>query len=114
MLATGPKQKLADHLNWWLDEVQRQRLRQSSYIRYRYAMDKHILPALGDIPLHKLTTQRIQSFYNGKQKENETSKERRKRRLRNRMVYNDWGLYGFVQMLTIRVSALWERTAYHR
>jgi len=24
---------------------------------------------------------------------------RNKRRIRNRMVYNDWGLYGFVQML---------------
>jgi putative transposase len=32
-------------------------------------------------------------------KEQETPKERTKRRFRNRMVYNDWGLYGFVQML---------------
>ena len=31
--------------------------------------------------------------------ENETPKERRKRQVRNRLVYNDWGLYGFVQML---------------
>jgi len=34
-----------------------------------------------------------------KKKESETPKERNKRRIRNRMVYNDWGLYGFVQML---------------
>jgi putative transposase len=34
-----------------------------------------------------------------KKKESETRKERRKRQIRNRMVYNDWGLYGFVQML---------------
>jgi IS605 OrfB family transposase len=34
-----------------------------------------------------------------KKKENEIPKERRKRRIRNRMVYNDWGLYSFVQML---------------
>src|SRR5205814_3175216 len=34
-----------------------------------------------------------------KKQEQETSKERRKRQIRNRMVYNDWGLYGFVQML---------------
>ena len=32
-------------------------------------------------------------------KERETRKERTKRRIRNRIVYNDWGLYGFVQML---------------
>ena len=34
-----------------------------------------------------------------KKQEEETLKERKKRRIRNRMVYNDWGLYGFVQML---------------
>src|SRR6266481_1239907 len=34
-----------------------------------------------------------------KKQEHETPKERNKRRIRNRMVYNDWGLYGFVQML---------------
>jgi IS605 OrfB family transposase len=34
-----------------------------------------------------------------KKQEGETPKDRRKRQIRNRMVYNDWGLYGFVQML---------------
>jgi hypothetical protein len=28
----------------------------------------------------------------------ETPKERRKRQIRNRMVYNGWGLYSLVQM----------------
>ncbi len=35
-------------------------------------------------------------------KEEETSKEQRKRRIRNRMVYNDWGLYSFGQMLAYK------------
>ncbi len=35
-------------------------------------------------------------------KEDETPRERRKRRIRNRLVYNDWGLYSFVQMLTYK------------
>jgi len=34
--------------------------------------------------------------------ENETPKERNKRRHRNRAVYNDWGLYGFVHMLAYK------------
>ncbi len=34
-----------------------------------------------------------------KKQKDETPKERKKRRFRNRAVYNDWGLYGFVQML---------------
>jgi len=37
-----------------------------------------------------------------KKHEEETPKERRKRQIRNRMVYNDWGLYSFVQMLTYK------------
>ncbi len=37
-----------------------------------------------------------------KKKEGETRKERRKRQIRNRMVYNDWGLSGFVQMLAYK------------
>src|SRR6266550_2413784 len=32
----------------------------------------------------------------------EKHKERRKRQIRNRMVYNDWGLYSFVQMLVYK------------
>ena len=32
----------------------------------------------------------------------ETPKERNKRRIRNRMVYNDWGLYSFMQMLAYK------------
>ncbi len=38
--------------------------------------------------------------------EHETPKERNKRHIRNRMVYNDWGLYGFVQMLQRFAEAL--------
>ena len=34
-----------------------------------------------------------------KKHENETPKERRKRHIRNRLVYNDWGLYSFMQIL---------------
>ena len=34
-----------------------------------------------------------------KKQEHETPTERRKRQIRNRLVYNDWGLYSFVQML---------------
>ncbi len=37
-----------------------------------------------------------------KKRENETPKERQKRQIRNRLVYNDWGLYSFVQMLTYK------------
>ena len=41
-----------------------------------------------------------------KKKEEETPKERRKRQIRNRLVYNDWGLYRFVQMLTYKCMSV--------
>ncbi len=37
-----------------------------------------------------------------KKQEHETPKQRRKRQIRNRMVYNDWGIYSFVQMLAYK------------
>jgi putative transposase len=37
-----------------------------------------------------------------RKKENETPQERRKRKLRNRLMYNDWGLYSFMQMLAYK------------
>jgi len=66
ILATGPKQKVEDFLNYWLEEVHKRKLRTTSYIRYRIALDTHILPALGQITLQKLTMRRIQLFYNQK------------------------------------------------
>ena len=36
--------------------------------------------------------------------EQETTKERRKRQFRNRLVYNDWGLYAFIQMLAYKCA----------
>jgi putative transposase len=37
-----------------------------------------------------------------KKQEDESPQEKRKRQIRNRMVYNDWGLYSFVQMLAYK------------
>lgn len=70
ILATGPQQKLGDYLNWWLEEVHKVKVRQGTYRGYRISLNIHILPALGDIQLRKLTPRQIQEFYNKKQKEN--------------------------------------------
>jgi putative transposase len=37
-----------------------------------------------------------------KKQEQGTPKERRKRQIRNRLVYNDWGFYSFVQMVAYK------------
>ncbi len=66
MLATGPKQKLADHLTYWLEHVKKRTIRASTYVRYHIALEKHILPALGQLVLSKVTLRTIQQFYNQK------------------------------------------------
>src|SRR5258708_7589824 len=66
ILATGPKQKLADHLTYWLEQVKKRKVRVSTYMRYRAALNTHILPALGHVQLNKVTMRTIQRFYNQK------------------------------------------------
>ena len=48
---------------------------------------------IGDLSQRQMVIKKI---------EGETAKERRKRQIRNRMVYNDWGLSSFVQMLAYK------------
>ncbi|HJT59934.1 MAG TPA: transposase [Ktedonobacteraceae bacterium] len=48
---------------------------------------------IGDLSQRQMVTNK---------QEQETPKERKKRQIRNRLVYNDWGLSGFVQMLTYK------------
>ena len=62
----------------------------SSFIAYRLAERAVVI---GDLSQRQMVM---------KKQEHETRKERNKRRIRNRMVYNDWGLYTFVQMLSYK------------
>ncbi len=66
ILAMGPKQKLADHLIYWLEQVKKRKVRASTYMRYSAALHTHILPALGHLQLRKVTLRTIQQFYNRK------------------------------------------------
>jgi integrase len=72
ILASGPNQKLSDFLTWWLEEVHRRTIRDSTYLRYRGLLNNHIIPELGHYQLQKLTTQRIQALSNKKLKEGQS------------------------------------------
>ncbi len=63
VLVTGPKQKLKDYLEHWLEDVHKPSVWISTYVRDRRAVYKHIIPALGNIELRKLTPQQVQKFY---------------------------------------------------
>ncbi|MCL1987785.1 MAG: site-specific integrase [Firmicutes bacterium] len=52
----------------WLDNYKAYELKAKTYDNYEYAIKNHIERSLGDIPLTKLTTDSIQSFYNAMHK----------------------------------------------
>ena len=64
-LATGPQKTLKDYLEQWLEDVQKDRLRISTYVKYK-KMINYIIPVLGHIRLQKLTPQQVQSLYTKK------------------------------------------------
>ena len=61
-LATGPKQTLETYLTNWLAGIE-STLRPSTYQQYRSVIRTHLIPALGKIPLQKLTPEQVQAFY---------------------------------------------------
>jgi integrase len=69
MLATGQKQTLKQYLEHWLENVHRPKIRLGTYVVYRWALYKHILPSLGNIPIQKLTVQQVETLYSRKLKE---------------------------------------------
>jgi integrase len=57
---------LQQFLETWLSEVARPNLRASTFATYESHARKHIIPALGRVPLQHLTPQEVQSFVNDK------------------------------------------------
>jgi integrase len=65
-LATGPQQTVATFLEQWLQDTAKARVRPSTFYRYQVLMNTHAIPALGKLPLQKLTPQHLQRFYTDK------------------------------------------------
>ncbi len=62
-LARGPNQKVKDYMTTWLDEVQKPALRPGPYAVQHSIVHHHIIPALGEIELKKLTPRQVQKLY---------------------------------------------------
>jgi integrase len=69
IITSGPQQTMKRYLDYWLDEVHREHIRESTYRMYRSHMKNHLFPCLGHIKLHKLTVQHVQSFYNQRRRD---------------------------------------------
>lgn len=68
-LSTGPQQTVKQFLEYWLEDVQKAKVRLITYECYRSLIDTHLLPTLGHIRLQKLTVQQVQALYVKKLKE---------------------------------------------
>src|SRR5215469_16108911 len=67
-LITEKDQSVTQHFERWL-AVHKTKIRHSTYLTYRSALDKHILPAFGHLALRKLTAQHLDTFYAHKMEE---------------------------------------------
>src|ERR1700682_4787219 len=56
-------QTVKQYLTYWLEDVHKPTVRARTYVRYELQLRLHILPALGNKQLSKLTPQSIQAFY---------------------------------------------------
>jgi integrase len=65
MLPTSADRKIKDFLPEWLDEVKKDDLRISSYVKYK-KLAKYILADIGEYTLQKITPYQIKTFYNKK------------------------------------------------
>ena len=61
MIPEGPRQTVAQFLRHWLDGA-RLKVRPRTYVTYQNAIEKHLIPGIGQIQLEKLTAQRLQSW----------------------------------------------------
>jgi integrase len=74
MLATGPQQLLRTYLENWLEQAYKPTVKLNTYVQYRSVIRHHLVPAFGNIPVQKLTPEKIRAFY--RQKIDEGSKPR--------------------------------------
>ena len=55
---------LADWLHYWLESYIRPSCKPAGYAQYRDIVDKHVIPAIGAVPLAELNTGILQQFLN--------------------------------------------------
>lgn len=72
-LVTARQQTLKQYLEDWLENTHKQNIRPRSFERYEEIVRLHIVPAIGNVPLQKLTPQRLQKLYSDKLKEGYSS-----------------------------------------
>ncbi len=63
-LATGPQRKLGEYLEDWIENVHKDKLRISTYVKYKKLIG-YVVAELGDVWLQKLTPEQVRRFTPG-------------------------------------------------
>jgi integrase len=72
-LPTGNQRKLGEFIESWLENVHKENLRISTYVKYKKLV-KYIVADLGEVWLQKLSAEQVQQFYAKKRKDGLSSK----------------------------------------
>jgi integrase len=64
--AFGERQTVEQYLRSWLDTMKPPAVRESTWINYEHYLRLHVIPALGRLPLTKLTAQHVKKLYSDK------------------------------------------------
>ena len=59
------KGSLREYLDYWMTEIMRNKVKQSTYSRYYERIHGYIIPALGQTPLFGLSKEQVQNFVDG-------------------------------------------------
>jgi integrase len=62
-LATGPQRKLGEYLEDWIENVHKEKLKISTYVKYKKLIKYIVADRLGSVWLQKLTPELVQRFY---------------------------------------------------
>lgn len=62
-LVDKSRQTMGTYLNYWLEDVHKSTVEITTYVAYRIALDKRLIPGLGHIQVQKLTMHQLQMFY---------------------------------------------------
>ena len=60
---TAPTPTVGEWLHTWFELYSKPNLRETTQEQYTNFIEKHLVPCIGDIPLEKLTSLRLQKFY---------------------------------------------------
>lgn len=75
-LPSSDRMTVADFLNRWLNDVAKQRIRESTFHAYKLIIDRHILPRIGGVAVSRLSPVFVQELYSALERDGRSPRVR--------------------------------------